>query len=383
MVKVLHIYKTFFPESVGGIEQYIYNTCKATEKHGISHSIICTTPSSTKETSIFNGITVLKYPYTIKLASCPMSFNLLMKFKDEVKHADIIHYHYPWPFANLLALFAKHKKCLVTYHSDIVRQKFLRKVLYPLDQYFLYKADQIIATSTQYANLSTNLRRFAPKVKVIPITISRNNYPSIIPHTCSAIKEKFGQFYLFIGQLRHYKGLDILIEAIKGTKLKLLIIGDGPKKRHLQQLCANNGIDNVVFLGNLSEQDKVNYLQACFGVILPSNSKAEAFGISLLEGAMFKKPLISCNIKTGVEHVNKHMETGLVVSPTEHHLRNAMTKLFATPKLAEKMGNQAFNRFQQHFNYDIIGMKLADLYKRLAEKKKQHDHSSYTLWGSW
>lgn len=370
MVKVLHVYKTFFPESVGGVENYIYNTCKSTEKHGIRHSVICTT-SNGAVASIFDGITVLKYPYTIKLSSCPVSLKLLMKFKSEVQHADIIHYHYPWPFAHLLSLFAKGKKSLVTYHSDIVRQRILRKVLYPLDQYFLYKADQIIATSPQYANLSPNLRRFSSKVNVIPITISKHNYPTLNTSACREIRKKFGQFYLFIGQLRHYKGLEVLLKAIKGSKVKLLVIGDGPKRHCLQRLCARQSINNVVFLGNLSEKEKVNYLHECFGVILPSNSKAEAFGISLLEGAMFKKPLISCSIKTGVEHVNKHMETGLVVPPTEEHLRSAMMKLSATPRLAEKMGNQAFHRFQHHFNYDIIGEKLANLYRNLVEKKER------------
>lgn len=370
MVKVLHVYKTFFPESIGGVEQYIYNICKATMRHGISHSILCTTPASSKTTSIFDGITVLKYPHTITFASCPVSMNLLTKFKNEIVHADIIHYHYPWPFAHLLSLFAKNKKSLVTYHSDIVRQKILRKVLYPLEQYFLYKTDKIIATSRQYANLSPNLRKFSSKLNIIPITISRHNYPPIDSTKCKEIKQKLGPFYLFIGQLRHYKGLDILINAIENTDLKLVVIGDGPKRKNLEQLCRIRNISTITFLGSVSEQEKVNYLNACFGVILPSNSKAEAFGISLLEGAMFKKPLISCKISTGVEYVNKHMETGLVIQPTAEHLRKAMDKLLATPKLAEQMGLNAFNRFQQRFNYDTIGQKLAVLYKNLAEQKE-------------
>jgi glycosyltransferase involved in cell wall biosynthesis len=369
MIKVVHVYKTFYPETVGGVEKNIYDICKATEKYGISHNVLCTSQRTKIETSVFKGISVIRYPQTIHMSSCPVSIDLLARFNSEVQHADIIHYHYPWPFASLAACFTARKKCVATYHSDIVRQTFLRKVLYPLDQYFLHKIDKIIATSPQYAQLSANLRKFSKKVSVIPITISKASYPLPDEAVCNKIKQQFGQFYLFIGQLRYYKGLEAVIEAVKGASFKLVVIGDGPKRKELQRLCDKHSITNVIFLGNLSEQEKVNYLHACYSLVLPSNSRAEAFGISLLEGAMFGKPLISCNIRTGVEYINIHGQTGLVVPPTVAGLHDAMTTLSQQPKLAAAMGKRALQRFQEHFNYEAAGEKLAGLYNELLLEK--------------
>jgi rhamnosyl/mannosyltransferase len=238
-----------------------------------------------------------------------------------------------------------------------------------MDQYFLHKVDKIIATSPQYAQLSANLRKFSEKVLVIPIAISKASYPNPNLNACHKIKEQLGQFYLFIGQLRHYKGLDVLIRAVRNTNFKLVIIGDGSKRKALQRLCDKYSITNVTFLGNLSEQDKVNYLSACYSLVLPSNSRAEAFGISLLEGAMFGKPLISCSIKTGVEYINIHGQTGLVVPPTVAGLFAAMSKLSQNTELAASMGRRALQRFQEHFNYETMGEKLARLYKELLSEK--------------
>ena len=69
------------------------------------------------------------------------------------------------------------------------------------------------------------------------------------------------------------------------------------------------------FLGAIPDEDKVALLTLCYGVVFPSHLRAEAFGVSLLEGAMFGKPMISSEIGTGTSHVNVGGVTGLVVPP--------------------------------------------------------------------
>ena len=60
----------------------------------------------------------------------------------------MVHYHFPWPFADLLEMIAGGSKpYIVTYHSDIVRQKLLGKYYRPLMNRFLGGAARVVATS--------------------------------------------------------------------------------------------------------------------------------------------------------------------------------------------------------------------------------------------
>ena len=69
--------------------------------------------------------------------------------------------------------------------------------------------------------------------------------------------------------------------------------------------------------------------ELCFAVLFPSHLRSEAFGISLLEGAMYGKPLISSEIGTGTTYINIDKETGLVVPPSDPiALREAMDFLW-------------------------------------------------------
>ncbi len=365
-LKILHIYKAFFPETTGGVEHSIYNMCKGMQKYGIESKILCVAKKDIGRTT-FDGIEVFKYPYDISIAACPFSSKLLFAFRRESKWADIIHFHYPWPFGDLLSIIApKSKKQIVTYHSDIVKQKILKVLYHPLEQYFLSQIDQIIVTSPNYIKASNNLRKFKHKVSMLPLSINKSNYPNPELKRASEIQKKFGKnFILFIGQLRYYKGLHLLIEAIKGLNTNLVIIGKGKEELKLKKLCKELNIQNVFFLGKLSEQEKVNYLYSCYCLTLPSHLKSEAFGISLLEGSIFAKPLLSCKIGTGSEYINSHMNTGLVVEPTAHEIRKALIYLLSNKEIAQQMGINAKKRANSLFTSDTINYKLSLTYRNL------------------
>ena len=366
-MKVLHVYKSFLDSSFGGVEKYIENVTISTQPFKTEHVILCTNPNKDFYQKRKN-IEIISYKRTFELSSCPVSLKMLWNFKKFAEKADIIHFQYPWPFAALFTLFTK-KKCIMTYQSDIVRQKFLAWILYPLDQIFLNKMDRIIATSPNYHYISNNLKKHTKKVSVIPIAINEKNYPSPQKNEVQKIKKKFGKFFLFIGQFRHYKNLHNLVKATKDVKANVVLLGDGILKPELEKLSKEYKNTNLYFIGSVNEQSKVNFLSACLCLILPSNSKAEAFGISLLEGSMFSKPLISCSIDTGVEFVNKHNETGLVVEPTAEELAKAMNFIATNESFSNFAGKNARKRFESVFNYDSIGGLLFNLYNDLKHKK--------------
>jgi rhamnosyl/mannosyltransferase len=80
-----------------------------------------------------------------ELASCGVSLSALSMFKEQVAWADVVNYHFPWPFADYLH-FRAHvdKPTVLTYHSDIVRQRLLRIVYFPLMNSFLRSVDRVV-----------------------------------------------------------------------------------------------------------------------------------------------------------------------------------------------------------------------------------------------
>jgi rhamnosyl/mannosyltransferase len=175
---------------------------------------------------------------------------------------------------------------------------------------------------------------------------------------------------LFVGLIRYYKGLHILLEAAQGTDYPIVILGAGPIESELKAQAAQLGLSNIHFLGFLSDEDKVALLTLSYAVVFPSHLRSEAFGVSLLEGAMYGKPLISSEIGTGTSFINIADETGIVIPPSDPKaLRQAMTYLWEHPEQAVEMGQRAERRYRQFFTADQMVKSYIDLYHELLDGK--------------
>jgi rhamnosyl/mannosyltransferase len=226
----------------------------------------------------------------------------------------------------------------------------------------------VVASSPNYLATSNVLKKNAHKVLVIPYGLDKATYPQPTPEKLAFWRAQLGQkFFLFVGVLRYYKGLHILLEAAQGTPYPVVIVGAGPVEQELKAQAAQLGLSNVMFLGQLSDADKVALLMLCYGVVFPSHLRSEAFGISLLEGAMYGKPMISSEIGTGTTFVNIGNETGLVVPPSDPAaLRQAMTYLWDHPEEAAEMGRKAEQRYWDFFTADKMVDAYVELYKSLV-----------------
>jgi rhamnosyl/mannosyltransferase len=237
----------------------------------------------------------------------------------------------------------------------------------------LKSVDSIVATSPNYRVTSDLLQRHQNKVEVIPIGLDRKLYPSVDAERSLYWKNALGdKFFLFVGVLRYYKGLNILLDALALGDLPTVIVGAGPIEYELKVKAESLGLNNVTFLGQVSEEDKVALINLSFAIVFPSHLRSEAFGISLLEGAMYGKPMISSEIGTGTSFINSDQETGIVVSPSSpKDLHAAMSYLWNNPKVAERMGHKAIARYEKLFTADKMCQSYKALYERLlAEKSK-------------
>lgn len=366
-MRVLHVYKTALPESVGGIEQVVHTLATKSQAHGIASEVLALCADASHAGTIHHaGYTLHRFQRNFELASMPVSLRLLRHYTQLTQHADLIHYHYPWPFMDILHFSLPTKPAsVVSYHADIVRQRQLLRLYRPLQSRFLQSVDKIVATSPNYLASSKVLHEYRAKVSVIPIGLdlpASEHQPT--QQRKKAWRQRLGpRFFLFVGVLRYYKGLEFLLQAAQGTQLPIAIAGDGPQAAQLQRLAQHYGLQHVHFLGRLDEADKHALLTLCEALVFPSHLRSEAFGLSLLEAAMHAKPMISCEIGTGTSFVNIDGETGLVVAPGDvMALRNAMYTLWNQPCLAATYGRQAFERYRQFFTANSMVMSYKNLY---------------------
>jgi len=374
-LKILHFYKTYFPETFGGAEQFIYQLARGSSRRGIDAQVLSLTKGGLSyQTAIYENHRTHRVRQNFELASTGFAFGAFSKFRDLALDSDIVHYHYPWPFADVVHFATPvSKPTVLTYHSDIVRQRRLLKLYKPLMRRFLGSVNRIVATSQNYLDTSDTLKDYREKIEVIPIGLDRSSYPDPDPALIARWRAEFGEkFFLFVGVLRYYKGLHVLLEAIRGTDYPVVIVGAGPVERELRRHASEIGVSRLHFLGALSNRDKSALFELCHAVVFPSNLRSEAFGISLLEGAMYGKPMISSEIGTGTSYVNIHEQTGLVVAPDDPvALRNAMRQLYENPEMAKDLGRAAQLRYGEYFTADRMVDRYARLYEELMSPGRQ------------
>lgn len=159
------------------------------------------------------------------------------------------------------------------------------------------------------------------------------------------------------------------MDAAKNNDFNIVIVGSGDAENELKSLAQKLVLKNVHFVGAVSDEDKSALLTLCYCVVFPSHLRSEAFGISLAEGAMYGKPLISAEIGTGTSFINIHNETGVVVERNNPQaLQDAMFKLISEPELAKHYGSNAYQRYLDFFTAEHMIQKYSAVYHELLSE---------------
>lgn len=365
---VLHFFKTYYPDTTGGIEQVMFQLSQGCRSLGVDGQVLTLSPNPVPERIQVADHEVVRVKENFNLASTGFSLTVFKRFKDMAAEADLVHFHFPWPMMDLVHFATRHgRPTVLSYHSDIIKQRTLLKFYAPLMNRMLGSMDRILVASPNYQRSSETLKPFADKTVVVPYGLDEAAYPQVSAQ-CQArwqaqLPEKF---FLFVGVLRYYKGLHTLLDALEGADYPVLLLGGGPQEQELRAQAERLGLRNLRFLGRLDDEDKACLLQRCHALVFPSHLRSEAFGISLLEAAMYGKPMISCEIGTGTTFVNIDGETGLAVPPENPPaLREAMRRLWDEPGLAARFGAQARARFEKVFTAERMCAATVQVYKEL------------------
>lgn len=369
-MRVLHFFKTYLPDTTGGIEQVIFQLCQGTRMQGVESKVLTLSPQPQPRTLLVADHVVVRAHQDLQVASTGFSREVFGLFRDMAAEADLVHFHFPWPLMDLVHFVSRHgRPSVVSYHSDIVRQRGLLTIYQPLMHRFLGSMDRILVSSPNYLQSSEVLRRHSDRAVVVPFGLDRTAYPSPPDERLEYWRERVGEgFFLFVGVLRYYKGLSSLLDALAGTNFPLVVVGSGPEEQALKEQAQRLKLHRVHFLGRIDDVDKMCMLQLSLAMVFPSHLRSEAFGVSLLEAAMCGKPMISCEIGTGTTFVNLHNETGIAVPPScPPALREAMTTLWNDPDLAHRYGENAARRFDALFTSQRMCAATTGIYREVID----------------
>jgi glycosyltransferase involved in cell wall biosynthesis len=369
-VRILHIYKDYYPV-LGGIENHVRLLAEAQAARGHCVTVLVTNPAGIRTTVIDeNRVRVLRAGRLATVASTPLSVSLPWQLLRQ--DPDIVHVHLPYPVGDASQwLLRRGRHTVVTYHSDIVRQKSLLRFYAPLLRRSLARADCVLATSPRYIGSSPFLQPIAGKCMVVPLGIE-------VAHFAEADREKVAQIrglygtplVLFVGQLRYYKGVEFLVRAMAHASGTLVLVGriTPAHQAQLVELAQTMGVAERVFLvGQRDDAELPAYYHAADVFALPSIERSEAFGVVQIEAMAAGLPVISTELGTGTSYVNQDGVTGCVVPPADvAALAAALNRLLSNPELRAHMGTAARARAASEFTVQVMTDRVLAVYEGLG-----------------
>lgn len=375
-MKILQVYKDYFPV-IGGMENHIRLIAQRLPQQHRDMEVTVLVTNTAKHTVVENidGVKVIKAGRLANISSAPLSLSLFSQMHALSAQADLIHLHFPYPIGELAYLWAgRNKPMLITYHSDIVRQKYLLQFYKPFMLQVLRKAKRITCSNPNYIQTSPYLKLHEDKCVVIPFGVELNEFeptPAVLARAQAIRAQYAAPLVLFVGLLRYYKGLSYLIEAMQHVpQAHLLIAGNGPENERLRAQTDALGLnDRVHFLGRVTDEDRLALYHACDIFSLPSIHRSESWGVVQMEALACGKPSISTELGTGTSWVNQHEQTGLVVQPMNAQaLADAINRLLADPDLRQRMGQAAKARVRQEMDANVMLDRLANLYRSIQQQ---------------
>lgn len=311
----------YYPE-IGGVETVAKVVAEIALNVGESKVLTFNRGKNFSEETI-SGVKVIRLPTIFKWRSIHISPYYKNMFSKEAQTAKTIVFHFPSGQPELYSEIYRKipTKKICVYHAD-VDYKIVGEMYNIFIRRFLNVMDEIIVTSPNIVESSSVLKGYKEKIAVIPLFVDTSHFyprhPNKREYLLALFSEPPEEIVLYIGRLAKYKGLEYLIEAMTMLEEKygLVIIGKGRKEKELKRFAQKLEVEKrVVFLDHVPYDDLPEYYSAADVFVLPSISRAEAFGLVGLEAMACGTPVITTELGTGTSYYNIHKKTGLVVSP--------------------------------------------------------------------
>jgi glycosyltransferase involved in cell wall biosynthesis len=367
-LRVLHVGK-FYPPHHGGIETHLQVLCGQLREH-VDLQVIVANGNRRDIVERLDGVEVARLGTALTLAGAPICPGMVRRIREA--NADVVHLHLPNPAAVLAYLASGHRgRLVVSYHSDVVRQRVLNIAFRPILKHLLDRSDAIVVATPNYVRSSPVLVKYRERCHVIPYGIPTDAFEG--PSTeVDELRARFGpRLVVSVGRLVYYKGFESLIDAMGQVDGHLLIVGDGPLRGALEARARARGVeDRVTFLGTV--QDAAPYYHAADVFVLASVARSEAFGIVQIEAMACGKPVVNTGLDSGVPYVSRDGESGLTVPPAEPPaLARAINRLLGDAGLRARYGDAGRRRVQEEFTQETMAQRFLQLYEEVTGRASE------------
>jgi len=184
--------------------------------------------------------------------------------------------------------------------------------------------------------------------------------------------------FVYTGRLVFYKNLEVIIKAIGILKrnyptIKLVIVGDGPHRKSLEELVNKLGLKyNVEFLGYVSHNKKMEIIAGSNALLFPS--LCEGFGLVILEAFSQGKPVLVSNLRP-MSDIVTNGKNGFVLDPHNETIwADYIVKLIEDVDKSLEMGKAGCNLLVQSFNQDLMYNKILEMYNSCINEKIIPNH---------
>lgn len=383
--RIIHLSK-YYPPDRGGIETHVQTLARTQAALGAEVHVVCVNGfdkqgrlfAKTKTVNEMDcGVQVTRLGRLFSFARFDFCPEVLSKLSQLLNETDtLLHVHTPNPTMLLaLTLLRRHVPLIITHHSDVIKQKFLKYGLRPFEYLIYSQSSRILTTSFQYIQGSKFLQLYRNKLTSLPLGIDFIKYskPSqkAVNFTCH-LKKKYGELiWLAVGRLVYYKALHIAIEALTLVSGILIIVGVGPLEQELKTLAEKLGVsDRIVWLGHVSEDELIGAYHAATALWFPSNLRSEGFGLVQVESMASSCPVINANIPgSGVPWVSRHEQEGLTIpinNPAA--LAKAAKRLLYEPGLRNRLATASCKR-SEYFNHLTMAQRSFEFYEEVLSEQ--------------
>lgn len=373
-MRILHSYKVYRPDIDGGIPFAIAALSRRTD--GLENSILVARRRGKGRRYLLDGVSVEAVSSFGTFFSTPLAPAFPMTLLRRVRSADILVHHAPFPLVDAVSNFLPDDIGLIVYwHADIVGYAWLQSLVTPAIQRTLQRANRIVVSDRSVLENSPVLAPFAEKCAIAPYGIDVDFWGTLNAAERSAasrLRQSYPRMVLTIGRMVSYKGLDILLHAMKELDAGLVVIGEGPLESDLNRLAEKLAVtDRVVFVGRLSASEIKSYLHAARVLAFPSVTRAEAFGIVQLEAMAAGLPVVNTALPTAVPHIARHDKEGLTVPPNDPHaLAVAIGRLLEDPMLASGLGEAGRSRARTEYSNDRFLSRMKTIYNEVIQARQ-------------
>ncbi len=276
---------------------------------------------------------------------------------------DIVHALHLTSYGFLAARAGVHPCVISVWGTDVLEAPTLTPFHHLITRYALARADRVTATGMRLAEAT--LRYMPPDVEVavIPYGVDLDRFAP--PEG----KSRDGLVVGSVGRLSPEKGLKYLLRAMaeitrQEPRARLLLAGDGPERRSLEQLVARLGLlDRVEFTGEVPHDQVPQTLARMDVFAMPSTW--EGFGVAALEAAAMKLPILASNVH-GIPDVVEDGVTGILVPPKDvAALSQAILRLLRDPEERRRMGRAGREMVATRYSWADNVRQMEALYNSL------------------